>query len=265
MSNSIEKLAKEAERLAKNLQGNPFSVFDRIAKDIQDRQDNAIAMEFTKCIRELLRKNGVTPKITEYTHENVKEHSIEQLYGVTIDELDFSAHDKVFEDKIAKLEKELEEWKEEARVVKKQRDEQLKSFRKGIEPYVDLLHMHETIAELKQRIAELESKETEKPTKINLNDQIKVKLTPLGAEIYYHQYDELNKWIKERGGKQLEPRMPEIDKDGYTKFTLWNFMELYGEHIGMCKPSVISPLYIELCQDEWKMRYNEEPIEKGKE
>ena len=63
--------------------------------------------------------------------------------------------------RIAGLEKELEEWKEEARVVKKQRDEQLKSFRKGIEPYVDLLHMHETIAELKQRISELESKETE--------------------------------------------------------------------------------------------------------
>ena len=85
--------------------------------------------------------------------------------SIKIEKIDFSEHDKVFEDKIAKLEKELEEWKEEARVVKKQRDEQLKSFRKGIEPYVDLLHMHETIAELKQRIAELESKEDEKSTK----------------------------------------------------------------------------------------------------
>ena len=138
---------------------------DEIAKDIKEKKDNAIAMEFTKCIGELLRKNGVLPKITEYTHENAKEKSIEYQYGVSIDELDFSEHDKVFEDKIAKLEKELEEWKEEARVVKKQRDEQLKSFRKGIEPYVDLLHMHETIAELKQRIVELESKEMEKPTK----------------------------------------------------------------------------------------------------
>ena len=84
---------------------------------------------------------------------------IKQQYNKEINDIniDFSEHDKVFEDKIAKLEKELEEWKEEARVVKKQRDEQLKSFRKGIEPYVDLLHMHETIAELKQRIAELEN------------------------------------------------------------------------------------------------------------
>lgn len=155
---SIEKLAKEAERLAKNLQGNPFSVFDRIAKDIQEQKDNAIAMEFTKCIGELLRKNGVVPKMTEYTRNFETDNTFETRYGVSIDELDFSEHDKVFEDKIAKLEKELEEWEEEARVVKKQRDEQLKSFRKGIEPYVDLLHMHETIAELKQHIDELKSK-----------------------------------------------------------------------------------------------------------
>ena len=85
--------------------------------------------------------------------------------SIKIEKIDFSEHDKVFEDKIAKLEKELEEWKEEARAVKKHRDEQLKSFRKGIEPYVDLLHMHETIAELKQRIAELESEKSEKLTK----------------------------------------------------------------------------------------------------
>ena len=67
--------------------------------------------------------------------------------------------------RIAGLEKELEEWKEEARAVKKNRDEQLKSFRKAVEPYVDIGHMHETIEELKQRIAELESMEMGKPTK----------------------------------------------------------------------------------------------------
>lgn len=80
--------------------------------------------------------------------------------------------------------------------------------------------------------------------KINLNERIKVKLTPLGAEIYYKQYDELN---KNAGKTVLEPRMPEIDKDGYTEFQLWHFIELYGEHIGMCKPNVIEPLDIVHC------------------
>ena len=99
---------------------NMNTIFDNIAKDIRERQDNVIAMEFTKCIVELLRKNGVIPKITEYTRENVKENSIEQLYGISIDELDFSEHDKVFEDKIAELKKRLQDcirtsWKISAR------------------------------------------------------------------------------------------------------------------------------------------------------
>ena len=172
MSNSIEKLAKEAERLAKNLQGNPFSVFDRIAKDIQEQKDNAIAMEFTKYIGELLRKNGVMPKIKQYGCDFYGENSFSSKYGVIIDELDFSEHDKVFEDKIAKLEEELKEWRAEAREIKKNRDEQLKSFRKAVEPYVDIGHMHETIGELKQRIAELESKETETPSDIDTSNPL---------------------------------------------------------------------------------------------
>lgn len=107
------------------------------------------------CEIEKLEKQGVKViKIEKEYRKNGEKHTTIELTS----ELDFSAHNKVFKDKIAKLEKELEEWKEEARVVKKQRDEQLKSFRKGIEPYVDLLHMHETIAELKQHIDELKSK-----------------------------------------------------------------------------------------------------------
>lgn len=196
------------------LKFDAFSQIDEIVKDITKKKDNAMAMEFTKCIGELLRKNGVVPKMTEYTRNFETDNTFETRYGVSIDELDFSAHDKVFEDKIAELkkdyktasellgkyqreneslkkriqeldtidtiridenrelkqrisglEKELEEWKEEARAVKKNRDEQLKSFRKAVEPYVDIGHMHETIEDLKQRIAELESMEMGKPTK----------------------------------------------------------------------------------------------------
>ena len=80
--------------------------------------------------------------------------------------------------------------------------------------------------------------------KINLNEMVKVKLTPLGAEIYYKQFDELN---KECGREICKPEMPKIDKDGYTEFQLWHFMELYGQHIGMCKPNVIEPLNIMYC------------------
>ena len=141
---------------------NMNSAFDNIAKDIREQQDNAMAMEFTKCIGELLKKNGVVPKITEYTHENVKEHSIEQLYGVSIDELDFSEHDKVFEDKIAELKKDyktaselLGKYQQENEALKK-RIIELENFSCQAEQETESL-----VEKLKQRIAELESKESE--------------------------------------------------------------------------------------------------------
>ena len=116
---------------------NIWSEIDRIAKDIQEQKDNVIAMEFTKCIGELLRKNGVVPKITEYTAEFDRGNTFEHRYGVTIDELDFSEHDKVFEDKIADLKK---DYGTVSRLLSDYQQEN---------------------ESLKQRIAELESKETE--------------------------------------------------------------------------------------------------------
>ena len=79
---------------------------DEIVKDILDKKDNAISMEFTKCIGELLRKNGVVPKITEVRTGGTFDKDrnvIEERYGVLIEGLDFSEHDKVFEDTISEL------------------------------------------------------------------------------------------------------------------------------------------------------------------
>lgn len=77
--------------------------------------------------------------------------------------------------------------------------------------------------------------------RLNLNESVKVKLTDLGKDIYYHQYDRVNSSY----GKQIcEPKMPKMDEDGYTSFQLWRFMELYGNYMGICKPNVIEPLEI---------------------
>ena len=172
---------------------------------------------------ELMVKNGVTTKFSENLYENL-------VNNKPIIELDFTEHDKVFEDKIAELENII--------------NNKLGGWDKHAITYQEILDMKTENDLLKRRIVELESKEMEKPTKLNLNDRVKVKLTPLGAEIYYHQCDDVNKKIKENGGTELEPIMPQIDKDGYTEFQLWHFIELYGKHIGMCKPNVIEPLDI---------------------
>lgn len=86
--------------------------------------------------------------------------------------------------------------------------------------------------------------------KLNLNDSVKVKLTPLGADIYYHQFDDVNEQIASRGGKRIEPHMPQVDKDGYTKFQLWHFIEMYGEHLGIGKPNVISDMNFYISEDD---------------
>ena len=80
--------------------------------------------------------------------------------------------------------------------------------------------------------------------KINLNEWVKVKLTDYGKEIYYHKDDVLNEWLKRQGKKPFEPHFPKEDEEGYTKFQLWHFMEIYGKHLGLAKPNVILPLEI---------------------
>ena len=77
--------------------------------------------------------------------------------------------------------------------------------------------------------------------RINLNEPIKVKLTDLGKEIYYHQYDRTNHIA---GREICKPRFPKEDENGYTEFQLWCFIELYGEHMGMTMSNVIKPLEI---------------------
>ena len=54
-------------------------------------------------------------------------------------------------ERIAELERELKEYKDEVIAVCKNRDEMMEGFRNGIKPYVDLCQMHETIAELRDR------------------------------------------------------------------------------------------------------------------
>ena len=77
--------------------------------------------------------------------------------------------------------------------------------------------------------------------RLNLNDNIKVKLTEHGKDIYYHRYDRTNAFW---GRELCKPSYPKVDEDGYTTFQLWCFMELYGVHMGMTLPNVIEPLDI---------------------
>ena len=52
-----------------------------------------------------------------------------------------------------------------------------------------------------------------------------------GIKILKDRHDELNDRIVSRGGKGFGEYEPSIDEDGYISFQMWNFMEIFGNHI----------------------------------
>lgn len=82
---------------------------DKICKDIIKQKNNAMAMEFTKIICDLLKRYGVYVHCTETKFgEKITVNSIEEQYGIVFDSMDFSQHDKEFTDEIEELEKQLD-------------------------------------------------------------------------------------------------------------------------------------------------------------
>lgn len=77
--------------------------------------------------------------------------------------------------------------------------------------------------------------------KINLNNQIYVKLTKVGEEIYYDYIKEINDYY---GREIIDKYTPDYEDGGYAKFQLWEFMNIYGNYISMGFPNVIEPLNI---------------------
>lgn len=103
----IQKCQEEYEKLLKEspLEG----VMNKISIDILEQKNNAMAMEFTRIICDLLKRYGVHVHCTETKlSENITHNSIEEKYGIVFDSVDFSQHDKEFTDKIEELKNQLD-------------------------------------------------------------------------------------------------------------------------------------------------------------
>ena len=89
------------------------SQLEKIAKDIRDREDKELALAFTNVVGSLLRENGVAVKTSRYEFETDNEsdknkYIIKKEYGVSFDGLDFTEHDKKFNDEIESLKRRIE-------------------------------------------------------------------------------------------------------------------------------------------------------------
>lgn len=69
--------------------------------------------------------------------------------------------------------------------------------------------------------------------KVNLNQEVKVKLTEYGTLILKEQHDELNEWIKLRGGNALGEFELRLDEDGYYSTQIWMLMSKFGHAMRM--------------------------------
>ena len=83
-----------------------------------------------------------------------------------------------------------------------------------------------------------------------MNSTIKVKLTPFGTDIFYHQFDELNKKVLNSGGSPIRPRMPEIDNKGFSKFQLHHFINLYGDYMTVDQKNVVEDISIYIDEED---------------
>lgn len=128
----IQKCQDEYEKLFKEspLEG----VMNKITKDILEQKNNAMAMEFTRIICDLLKRYGVYVHCIETKlSEKITTNSIEEQYGVVFDSMDFSQHDKEFTDKIEKLQSEVEKYRKAFEYAKKECDCQVAEYQKKIE------------------------------------------------------------------------------------------------------------------------------------
>ena len=60
---------------------------------------------------------------------------------------------------------------------------------------------------------------------LNINSQVRIKLTPCGIEKLKKKHEELRSFCPSIG--DFKP--PETDKDGYCEMQLWDVMNTFGE------------------------------------
>ena len=70
----------------------------------------------------------------------------------------------------------------------------------------------------------------------NLNDSIRVRLTDYGKSVYAAKIDAINAYY---GRKVIKDNQPSIDAEGYSRFQLWDFMNIFGEVLYMGNTEIV--------------------------
>lgn len=69
--------------------------------------------------------------------------------------------------------------------------------------------------------------------KFNVNDYVKVKLNEKGINIYLERNQHLRDMMSKYYNHEYVVKPPKIDEEGFTKFQMWDLMQLYGPYLGL--------------------------------
>jgi hypothetical protein len=67
----------------------------------------------------------------------------------------------------------------------------------------------------------------------NINATVKVRLTKFGKELHKKQWEDF--WSSCNRLEDFPYDPPKQDENGYVEFQMWELMETFGGHIGLCK------------------------------
>jgi hypothetical protein len=67
----------------------------------------------------------------------------------------------------------------------------------------------------------------------NTNHTVKVRLTKYGKELHKKQWEDF--WNSVGRLDEFPYTPPEEDENGYCEFQMWDLMEKFGSHCGLCK------------------------------
>jgi len=65
----------------------------------------------------------------------------------------------------------------------------------------------------------------------NINETVKVKITPFGHKILKEYHDNLMQKIPNTSTLERKYQEPPVDEDGYIAMQLWSVMQKFGPHI----------------------------------
>ena len=68
-----------------------------------------------------------------------------------------------------------------------------------------------------------------RPTTINFNDHVRVKMHPLGWDIHRKWHDDL--FASAKANANFPYRRPEVGTDGCVEFHLWEVAQIFGAHL----------------------------------